>query len=383
MKYLFLFVSLTIMHVAVSAQNVVVGRTKGPLPYLEYGQGDDRLGGAKMTYLDSGVLVQVVDSTKDDYKVKLSAQHTAFLPRRNFSVDTSARLQPHYLTGSWRVYGDDRYDYVTIGLPEKLPYRSRQDVCPARIVVDIFGAVSNTNWITQLKSVKEISNAWYEQVEDDVFRVFIELHHQQHWGYAIYYKGNVLNIRVKRQPSLSMRKLRVAIDAGHGGSSPGATGLNTKIQEKDYTLKIAKQLERYLERKGVEVFMTRTEDVDVGMTERTLMLKEQDPDLLLSIHLNSSGNKSVKGVSTYYRYIGFRPLSQYILDRMLELELNNFGNIGAFNFSLSGPTEYPNCLVEVAFLSNADDEQRILKESFHKAVAKKIYKGTRDWIRSL
>lgn len=383
MKYLFLFVSFTIACLAGSAQPVLLGRTRGSLPYLEYGPGDDRLGGAKMTYLDSNILLQVVDSTSDDYKIKLSAQHTAFLPKRSFSVDTSARLQPYYLTGSWRVYGDERYDYVTIGLPEKLPYRSRQDVCPARIVVDIFGAVPNTNWITQLQSVKEIRNVWYEQVEDDVFRVFIELHHQQHWGYALYYKGNVLNIRVKRQPSLSMRKLRVAIDAGHGGSSTGATGLNTKIQEKDFTLKIAKELERYLKRKGVEVFMTRTEDVDVGMTERMLMLREQDPDLMLSIHLNSSGNKSVKGVSTYYRYIGFRPLSQYILDRMLELELNNFGNIGAFNFSLSGPTEYPNCLVEVAFLSNAEDEQRILKESFHEAVAKKIYKGTRDWIRSL
>ena len=383
MKYLLLFVSLCFMHCCAWAQNPLLGRTRGSLPYLEYGQGDDRLGGAKMTYLDSNILVQVVDSTSDDYKVKLSAHHTAFLPKRNFSPDTSARLQPYYLTGSWRVYGDERYDYVTIGLPEKLPYRSLQEVCPARIVVDIFGAVSNTNWITQLQSVKEIKNAWYEQVADDVFRVFIELHHQQHWGYAIYYKNNVLNIRVKRQPPLHMRKLRIAIDAGHGGSSTGATGVTSKIQEKDYTLKIAKQLEQYLKRKGVEVFMTRTEDVDVGMTERTMMLREQDPDLLLSIHLNSSGNQTVKGVSTYYRYIGFRPLTQYILDRMLELELNNFGNIGGFNFSLSGPTEFPNCLVEVAFLSNAEDEQKILKESFHKAVAKKIYKGTRDWIRSL
>jgi N-acetylmuramoyl-L-alanine amidase len=383
MKYLILFLSFAVMHWKAAAQQPLLGRTTGALPYLEYGRGDDRLGGAKMTYLDSNILVQVVDSTSEDYKVKLSAQHTAFLPKRNFSIDTGARLQPYYLTGSWRVYGDERYDYVAIGLPEKLPYRSRQELCPSRIVVDIFGAVSNTNWITQLKTVKEIRNVWYEQVEDDVFRVFIELRNQQHWGYATYYKNNVLNIRVKRQPPLNMRKLRVAIDAGHGGSSTGAAGATTNILEKDYTLRIAKQLERHLRRKGVEVFMTRTEDVDVGMTERTLTLREQDPDLMLSIHLNSSGNKTVKGVSTYYRYIGFRPLSQYILDRMLELELNNFGNIGAFNFSLSGPTEYPNCLVEVAFLSNAEDEQRILKESFHREVAKKIYKGTRDWIRSL
>ena len=68
---------------------------------------------------------------------------------------------------------------------------------------------------------------------------------------------------------------------------------------------------------------------------------------------------------------------------MLELGLNNFGNIGAFNFSLSGPFEYPNCLVEVAFLSNQEDEKRILDENFHQNVAKKIYKGLKDWIREV
>jgi N-acetylmuramoyl-L-alanine amidase len=68
---------------------------------------------------------------------------------------------------------------------------------------------------------------------------------------------------------------------------------------------------------------------------------------------------------------------------MLELGLNNFGNVGAFNFSLSGPTEYPNTLVEVAFLSNKEDEQRILNPKFHKAVAKQVYRGINDWLKSL
>jgi N-acetylmuramoyl-L-alanine amidase len=113
------------------------------------------------------------------------------------------------------------------------------------------------------------------------------------------------------------------------------------------------------------------------------MIKKEEPDILISIHLNSSGNKAAKGTSTYYRHIGFRPLTEKILDRMLELGLNNFGNIGSFNFSLSGPTEYPNCLVEVAFLSNEEDEKRILDAQFHKEVAKKIYKGIEDWLKSL
>jgi len=46
------------------------------------------------------------------------------------------------LSGSFRVYGDERYDYVAISLQEKLPYRSQMQVSPARIVVDIFGATS-------------------------------------------------------------------------------------------------------------------------------------------------------------------------------------------------------------------------------------------------
>jgi len=366
-----------------NAQNALYGRTTGLLPYLEYGLGDDRLGGAKMTYLDSNVLIKVVDSANADYKVQLSTQHFAYLPKSNFKRDTLIKIQPYYLTSSWRVWGDEKYDFVSVSLPERLPYKSIQQVCPSRIVVDVFGATSNTNWITQLQSVQEISNVWYEQVQDDVFRIFIQLKHEQHWGHLIYYKSNVLHIRVKRQPSLKVKGLKIAIDAGHGGSNTGASGVTTKILEKDYTLKMAKELEKYLRKKGADVYMTRTEDVDLGMIERTLMLREQDPDVMISIHLNSSGNKTVKGVSTYYRYIGFRSLSQYILNRMLDLKLNNFGNIGAFNFALSGPTEYPNCLVEVAFLSNEEDEKRILDEDFHESVAKQIYKGIKDWLKDL
>lgn len=368
----------------ICAQNSILGRTKGQLPYLEYGLGDDRLGGAKMTYIDTNVLVKVVDSSGTDFKVQLSQHHTAWMPKTGFYRIDTLQQKPYYLSGSWRVWGDDRYDYVTIALPEKLPYRSLQQVCPSRIVVDIFGATSNTNWITQLKTAKEIHSVWYEQIEDDVLRVYIQLQHEQHWGYSVYYRNNVLQIKVKQQPvKLKLKHLKVAIDAGHGGANAGAKGLTTNILEKDYTLKIAKQLEAYLKKKGAEVYMTRSHDTDITMINRTMLLKEQEPDVLLSIHLNSSGNTTVKGTSTYYRYIGFRPLTQYVLDRMLELDLNNFGNIGSFNFSLSGPTEYPNCLVEVAFLSNEEDEKRIADERFHKDVARKITHGLEDWLKSL
>ncbi len=374
---------LSAVSICAKAQSSIFGKTSGRLPYLEYGLGDDRLGGAKMTYLDTNILVKITDSTNDAYKVQLSSHHIAYLPKQNFKWDTGIKLKPFYLSASWRVYGDDKFDYLTLTLPERLPYRSMQEVGPSKIIVDVFGLINNTNWITQLKSAKEIKNVWHEQIEDDVFRIHIELMNQQHWGYFIYYKNNTLNIRIKRQPSLKIKHLQIAVDAGHGGANTGATGLNSKVLEKDYTLKISMELQRYLTRKKVNIFMTRTDDIDLSMIDRTLMLREQDPDILISIHLNSAANQTVKGVSTYYRYVGFRPLSQFILDRMLKLELNNFGNIGSFNFALSGPTEFPNCLVEVAFLSNAEDEKRILHEGFHKDVAKQIYKGIKDWLKSL
>jgi len=363
--------------------NLKYGKTTGNLPYLEYGLGEDRLGGAKMTYLDTGVVLNIIDSVGSRYQVQLSKFNRAYIPKRNVAFARPLETKKIHLTKSWHVSGDAEYDYVRIGLDAKLPYRSFQQIDPHRIVVDIFGATSNTNWITQLKSVKEIKNVYHEQVEEDVFRVIIDLKHQQHWGYSIYYQGNSLVVKVKRQPEkLRIKDLKIAIDAGHGGSATGAVGL-TGAQEKEYTLIFAKELERYLQRKGVKTIMTRTEDVDVSMAERLSRLQDEDPTLLISLHLNSSSNKSVKGVSTYYRYIGFRPLTQHILDRMLDLNLNEFGNIGSFNFSLSGPTAYPNCLVEIAFISNEEDEKRVMEPKFQKQTAKQIYKGIRDWLKEV
>jgi len=364
--------------------NVKAGKTIGEFPYLEYGLGADRLGGAKMTFLDTGVVLNVIDSIGAKYQVQLSKYNSAFIPKQfvSFNIPVEHKEKIH-LTSSWHVSGDDKYDYVRLSLPKKLPYRSFQQINPNKIVIDIFGAASNTNWITQLKSVKEINDVYYEQIEDDVFRVIIDLKHKQHWGYSVFYQGNSLVIRVKRQPQkLRVKDLKIAIDAGHGGSATGAVG-STGAQEKEYTLLFAKELERFLQKKGVETIMTRTEDIDVSMTDRLSKLREEDPTILISLHLNSSSNKNVKGVSTYYRYPGFRPLTQHILDRMLDLGLSEFGNVGSFNFSLSGPTDYPNCLVEIAFLSNEEDEKRIMDPKFQKQTVKQIYKGIRDWLKNV
>ena len=382
---LFLISYFSVAHSQTNSPDFFYVRTKDSLPFLKYGIGEDRLGGAKMTFLDSNILLKVIDSFKTDYKVQLSQLHSAWINKDNVIKDTDVIIPLQHLTDSWKVTGDSLFDYVTIKLDEKLPYTSRMEINPSRIVMDIFGATSNTNWITQFDSAKEIKNTWYEQPEDDVMRVFIELKHHQHWGYSIFYDSlNKLTIRVKRQPlSLKLKDLTIAIDAGHGGTNTGATGSNTNIKEKDYTLLIAKDLKNELLQEKAKVVMTRESDTTLSMYERIAFLHQQNPDLLISIHLNSSDRDSVQGVSTYYRYIGFRPLSVAILQSMLQIGLHEYGNVGSFNFSLNGPTDYPNCLAEVAFLSNKEDEKKILDPAFRMQVAKKIIDGINDFLKNL
>ncbi|HTD93551.1 MAG TPA: N-acetylmuramoyl-L-alanine amidase, partial [Chitinophagaceae bacterium] len=357
--------------------------TKGRLAHLLFGLGEDRLGGSKIGYLDSMIPLRIIGKVGSNYKVQLSRYHSAYIPDDVADFLPKGTFTPESLTGSWRVYGDSVFDYVNVGLFSRLPYQSTQQIDPSRIVVDIFGATNNTNWITQLENTKEIKNVYYEQVEDDVFRVTIELKHQQQWGYKIYYKGNSLVIQVRRQPeSLSLKNLRIAVDAGHGGENTGADG-PTGSSEKMLTLAVALKLQRALRQQGATVLMTRNAEVFVDNKQRILMYRDSMPDLLVSIHLNSSSDPiHVGGTSTYYRYIGFRSLSKDIYDRMLELGLKEYGNTGSFNFMLNSPVEYPNALVEMLFLSNPEEEMKILDEGFQQQVVDKIVLGIRDFLNA-
>ena len=362
-------------------QSPHIAVTRGRLAHLLFGLGEDRLGGAKIGYLDSMVMLNVIGKVGSNYKLRLSKYHSAYIPEDLVQFLPKGSFTPESLTSNWRVYGDSMYDYVTLGLFERLPYQSFQQIDPARIVVDVYGATNNSNWITQLENVKEIRNVYYEQVEDEVFRITIELKHGQQWGHQLYYKGNTLVVKIKRQPEhLLLNKLTIAVDAGHGGTNTGAEG-PTGAVEKNLTLAVALKLQKTLEREGVKVIMTRTTEKFVDNKDRILFYRDSMPDLLVSIHLNSAGDPiRVSGTSTYYRYIGFRNLSHDIYKRMLELGLKEYGNTGSFNFMLNSPTEYPNALVETVFLSNPEDEMKILDEGFQQQIADKILLGIRDFL---
>ena len=362
-----------------SMSDVVI--TKGRLAHLDYGLGDDRLGGAKIGYLESFIPLKVIGKVGSDYKIKLSNNRTAYISEDQVNPLPPGTFSPSSLTGKIFVYGDTLYDYVKLQLFSKLPYQSFQQTEPSKIIVDIFGANSNTNWIDQLEELKEIKKVEYEQISDDIFRIYISLKHPQHWGHKIYYEGNNLIIRVKQQPTnLSLNHLTIAVDAGHGGSNTGAGG-PTGLAEKTLTLQVALKLQKVLEKEGAKVIMTRTEESFFDNKERILFYRDSTPDLLISLHLNSSNDPiNVSGTSTFYKYQGFKPLSNAIYKRMLELGLKKYGNNGSFNFMLNGPIEYPNALVEMLFLSNPAEEEKILDEGFQQQIAEKITQGIKDFL---
>ena len=359
--------------------------TKGKLPQLAYSSGEDRLGSAKMGYIDTSVVMKVIDTVKNLYKVQLSAQHYAFI-EKVYAQPFPDTMLSTALCESWRVKGGDesdnnRIDSVSFSLSGRVTYKSWMEIDPSRIKIELYNVQSNINWITQLSSAKAVKNVWYEQTENDVLQITIELVKQQHYGYSIGYNGNSLLLKIRRLPA-NIQKMTIAIDAGHGGTNLGASGVTSGILEKNYTLLFAKELQKILKKQKIKVLMVRETDTTIDNKDRVLWAQQNNPDIFISFHLNSSGRDYTRGVSTYYKHIGYRSFSQSILKRMLEIKnLEEFGNVGSFNFQPIQPTDYPSCLVEIAFLSNKEDEKMILDPKFRTKVANQVYLGIKDWIK--
>jgi N-acetylmuramoyl-L-alanine amidase len=367
----------------------MVGEVTGERPFLNVGLGGDRLGGAKLQYIDPGIRLIITGRQEGQYRVRLSEKMTAWIPVQFISLMPLQTPLPKSNTGSILVTGTRTTDHITLALDQKLPYVSRQMVDPARIEIDVFGATSNTNWITHHLAAEGIESVTWQQAGEDQFRLIIHLKDKRHWGYRVGYGGgNSLRIQVKRPPmvadtSNTLQGLTFVIDAGHGGSNNGALG-STGMKEKEINLGIALLLRDSLIARGAKVVMTRETDTDVSMSERAARALQTNPHMLISIHANSIGLGSnplaTLGTSTYYRHIGYAELANVIYQKLLGLELSEFGVVGSFNFTLNGFTEFPNVLVETAFLSHPEDEMKLLDRAFRERITEKIVEGVEEYM---
>ena len=114
----------------------------------------------------------------------------------------------------------------------------------------------------------------------------------------------IINNKVGHLSTEYIRKLagnsdfKIAIDAGHGGHDSGASG--NGLLEKNINLAVAKYAKTELEKLGIEVFMTRSDDTYYTLQERVDMSVASNADAFLSIHTNSADSSSATGTETYY-----------------------------------------------------------------------------------
>lgn len=103
----------------------------------------------------------------------------------------------------------------------------------------------------------------------------------------------------KNYPANKWSIRKIVIDAGHGGSDPGAIGVNG-IKEKDITLDIAKRLKGQIQEQGIAVSLTRNDDRFVSLWQRVNIVNKLAPDFFISIHANASERKKTGGFEVYY-----------------------------------------------------------------------------------
>lgn len=348
---------------------------------IAYGNGSDRLGGSKMTYLVDGIPVKVVAEYGSQYKLQLSANRFAYVAKGCVKGCAEAVRGPMN-SENIRIVNKGDFDVVTLPLPQRTTYYSWMELDPTVLYVDVFNVMNNSNWITHMRDLEMIDYVDCQQVESDVLRLAIRLKNTHSWGYHIYYDRNVLTIMVKHAPKPALAGMVIGLDAGHGGPESNGAISVTGAKEKDLNLDIVYRLKALLEERGASVVLTRTKDEGISMADRRKILWDKRVDLLVSIHNNASGSAyKPMGTSCYYKYIQNRELAACILDRILEFDdVPNMGLVGNFNFALGTPTEYPAMLVEGLFVSSMPDEEKLLDPDFRQQLAVKVLTGLEDYL---
>lgn len=359
--------------------------------YLNIGLGSDRLGGAKYGSLYEGVELKIVGEREGLYNVQLSPNLHAWIPTRFVDLEEGYYGPEQVLTGNIRISGPglagnttDDHDVITVSLGKRLPYIIHTELDPNTIVVDIFGATSNTNWKILYDHAEGINELRWQQIEDNRFRLIIDIAHKRHWGYDVRYGwGGQMQIMVKYPPTIEdatkpLTNRVIAVDAGHGGRNNGSLGA-TGTMEKEVTLAISKKLQELLEEAGAKVVMTRTDDSYLYMSERAEIIRKAGAELLVSIHANSIGYttdpREMKGTGAFYKHMAYKPLAEVMYKKMRELGFEDYGLTGSFNFSLNAPTDFPNVLVETAFMSNPEEEIILLDPYYQRKMAAQIVEG--------
>lgn len=184
----------------------------------------------------------------------------------------------------------------------------------------------------------------------------------------------------------------ITLDAGHGGPDAGAIG-PTGVTEKSVTLRVANELKRLLENEGAKVYMTRTRDTAVSskgskataieeLQARCDIANKKKSDIFISIHMDSFTNSEARGTTSYY-YDKGSSASKKLADKVREglidqIDTQNRGTQSC-NFYVVRHTDMPAILIEIAFISNPEEEKLLDSEEGVKKAAQGIADGIADY----
>lgn len=175
---------------------------------------------------------------------------------------------------------------------------------------------------------------------------------------------------------------KVVIDPGHGGEDPGATGASGTY-EKDFTLSLAKKVSQLLEKdEQVEVYMTRQEDVFLSAEkrERPKYANNIPADLYISIHANTFEDSSVSGTETYYYDSNSKSLANIMHQSILKATGFKDRGVRREDYFVLKDTTMPAVLLEVGYITNPGNEEKMLSDNFQQEVAEAISRGIKDYL---
>lgn len=184
----------------------------------------------------------------------------------------------------------------------------------------------------------------------------------------------------------------IVLDAGHGGKDEGA--MVDGVTEKGINMAIVLKLQKLFEQGGATVVLTRTDENDLSsstasnhkredMKNRINIINDEKNDLLLSIHLNSYSNTSVKGAQTFYmkENNASELLARCIQVQFLDIDSRMEPKPG--DYYLLNNSRIPAVLIECGFLSNPEERDMLQQEEYQNKVANLIFAGTLNYFKEL
>ncbi|MGM9954533.1 MAG: N-acetylmuramoyl-L-alanine amidase CwlD [Peribacillus sp.] len=182
----------------------------------------------------------------------------------------------------------------------------------------------------------------------------------------------------------------IILDAGHGGMDGGANVQD--VMEKEIALSVTLKVRDYLQEQGALVMLTREKDVDLAtedtqgirkrkqedLRNRVEMINDSEADLFLTIHLNAFPSASSKGAQTFYtnRFEENKQVAKFIQTEIIRNLENTTRDAKTINHVyLMNYAKKPGALVEIGFLSNTEERERLMSDKYQEKIASSIYMG--------